>query len=498
MYIMSKDSCKAIDKITIDSIGIPSIVLMENAANEVYLKINNRDSYVVVCGTGNNGGDGLAIARKLILNSKDVRIIIINPKDNYTEDFYTNFNIIKNLKCRIDYIKQESDIDKLEEILVNTDIIVDCIFGVGINRELDSFYIKLINSINEYGNNNIIAVDVPSGLDSDSGVARGSAIKAKITYTFEVIKLGFINYNAFKYIGDLKVIPIGIPEIVKQQVDNNICILDEIKYKEKIHIRSKYGHKGNYGKAIIFAGSKGFSGAGYLTTEACVKTGAGLTTIVTTEECQKYLSSMLIEAMSCNFNERDRICKLIKDADVIAFGPGLPSSNEYEEWLIEICKNSSATIVVDAEGINILARRPDILKMLRGRVILTPHPGEMARLVNKSIKEVEENRLTIAKKFAKENECILLLKGYNTVITDGIKTYINTTGDSKMAAGGAGDCLTGIITSFVAQGHCSLDSVLVGAFIHGKSAEIAGVGKYSVTATEIIEKISMVINNIIQ
>ena len=497
MYIMSRNGCKMIDKKTIEIVGIPSIVLMENAANEVFLRIKDlSESFTVICGTGNNGGDGLAIGRKLVLAKKEVHFVIISPRENYSNDFNVNYNIIDNMNCKISFVKDISDIHNLKEIINSNEIIVDSIFGIGINKELNEFYKEVIDAIND-SKKDIIAIDVPSGLDCNTGSPMGGAIKAKTTYTFEVVKLGFINYSSFKYIGNLEVIPIGIPDEIKDSINEGITILEDNYYKEIIRKREIYGHKGDFGRAIIFAGSKGFTGAAYLATKACLKTGAGLTTLITPKDVQDILSGMLVEAMTSNFNEEEKVEKLITTADAIAYGPGLQSSREYEDFLLYISKNSNCHLVIDAEGINILSRRPEILDILKGRMILTPHPGEMARLVGKSISEVESDRINVAKEYAKKYKSIVLLKGYNTVITDGEKVYINTTGNSKMASGGSGDCLTGMIVSLLAQKHSPLESALIGAYVHGRAGEIIGKNKYSITASEIIEGISTIIHNII-
>lgn len=497
MYIMTRDGCRNMDKRAIDTMGIPSIILMENAANEVYLRVKDLgQSFTVICGSGNNGGDGLAIGRKLVLANKEVDFIIISPRDNYTNDFNVNYNIVDNMNCKISFVKDISDIHNFKEIIRANEIIIDSIFGIGINKNLNQFYKEVINVINE-SRKNIIAIDVPSGLDCNTGTPMGKAVKATTTYTFEVIKLGFINYKSFKYLGNLEVISIGIPNEVKKLISEEGFILEENDYKSMIRKREIYEHKGDYGRAIIFAGSKGFTGAAYISTEACLKTGAGLTTLVTPVDVQDILSSLLIEAMTLNFNEDEKVKKLINTANAIAYGPGLSSDKFYEDFLLYISKESNCYIVVDAEGINILARRPDILESLKGRMILTPHSGEMSRLVNKSIAEVESNRINIAKEYAKKYESIVLLKGYNSVITDGENVYINTTGNSKMSSGGSGDCLTGMIVSLLAQKHSPLESALIGAYIHGKAAETVGIGKYSITATEIIEAISIIIHNII-
>lgn len=497
MYIMGKKECKTMDKKAIDEVGIPSIVLMENAANEVFLRIKDlANTFTVICGTGNNGGDGLAIGRKLVLAKKEVHFIIINYKNNYSNDFNINYNIVNKMKCKISFINDISDLQNLKEIIDSNEIIIDSIFGVGINRELAPFYKDVIEVIND-SKKVIVAIDVPSGLECNTGKPMGTAVKAKITYTFEVIKLGFINYSSFEYLGSVEVIPIGIPNEVKESIDREAVILEEDYYKHNIRKRKIYEHKGNNGRAIIFAGSKGFTGAAYLATKACLKTGAGLTTLVTIKEVQDILSSMLIESMTSNFDDTEKLDNLLISANAIAYGPGLSSSKKNEEFLLHVSKQSNCYLVIDAEGINILSRRPDILEALRGKMILTPHPGEMARLVNKSIDEIESDRINIAKEYAKKYDCIMLLKGYNTVITNGRDVYINTTGNSKMASGGVGDVLTGIIVSLLAQQHSPMESALIGAYVHGKAGEVASENKYSITATEIIENIPTIIHNII-
>lgn len=497
MYIMSSDNCKKIDNEAIEGIKIPGILLMENAANEVFINIKDKgDSFVVISGTGNNGGDGLAVGRKLLLDGKKVSFVIVNPNENYSNDFNVNLNIITNITDNIYYIKEFNDIEKVRELNKNSDVIIDSIFGVGLNRDLNSFYFQLVECVNE-SKKIIVAIDVPSGLDCNTGKILGNAVKATYTYTFEVIKRGFINYSAFEYLGNLKVLSIGMPNKVKDNNSEGIIILDKNQYKAMINKRKSYGHKGSYGKAIIFAGSIGFTGASYIVTEACIKAGAGLTTLVTATECQKIVASQLIEAMTANYSEKDRIIKNLSTANAIAFGPGIKDVKEYEDILLWVIQNSTANIVIDAEGINILSRRPDIINNLRGRGILTPHPGEMSRLINKPIKEIEEKRIEIAKEFAMKYDCVLLLKGFNTVITDGNKVYINPTGDSKMANGGMGDCLTGIITSLVAQGYNIFDAATLGAYIHGLAAENEGENKYSVVATDVINRIQNTMNELI-
>ena len=226
MEVMSREGCKEIDRYTIEEIGIQSLVLMENAAKEVTDRVLNLgNKFIIFCGSGNNGGDGLAIARKLLLENKDVYIVIVSEKDNYSKDFLVNYKILMKLTTNILYLKDTKDIEKLNEVLDKYEIVLDCIFGVGLNRVLDEFYIKIINFINEKSKF-IISVDVPSGLNANNGEVMGASIVANITYSFEVIKRGFIEYKALKYLGNLEILNIGIPEFVKKMNSERVFILD--------------------------------------------------------------------------------------------------------------------------------------------------------------------------------------------------------------------------------------------------------------------------------
>lgn len=497
MYIMSTNKCKKVDKYTIDEIGIPSIVLMENAANEVVNKvINLRGKFIVFCGNGNNGGDGLAIARKLILNNKDVHVVIISRNSKYSKDFSINLNILKQITTNITYVSTDEDIKSLIPIISNYNITIDCIFGVGLNRNLDSFYIKLINIINECSDMKV-SIDVPSGLNADSGEIMGASIEADITYTFEVVKRGFIEYKALSYLGELNVLNIGIPEYVKRVNSENIFILNRDQYSKLLKKRSLYGHKGKYGKIAILAGSKGYTGAAYIVTESCVKSGAGLTTLVSSKYVQDKLSCKLIEAMTLDIEEVDKVKKILNDSDVIAIGPGMTEEKVYKDILSDIGSYGDKFFVVDAGALQLMSRDKNIMNVLKGKAIFTPHPGEMARIIGKSISFVEDNRIEVAKRYAKENEIIVVLKGYNTVITDGNDVYINNSGNSKMASGGMGDCLTGIISALIGQRHSLINSALLGTYIHGLAGEFASHEKYCTVASEVIENISKVMNYIV-
>ena len=496
MYIMSKKNCSNIDKQTIDEYNMPGIILMENAAEQIFRNIRTLGNrYIIFCGNGNNGADGLAIGRKLIFDNKDVLFILLKPRKNPTEEFQVNFNILKSLKVNMMIIDDIDKLDEIQHLIEDFPIVIDSIFGIGLDRKLNDFYFKIIDIINN-SNKKIIAVDVPSGLDADSGRPLGSAVKAHITYTVEVIKKGFIEYSALEYLGDLKAIQIGIPENVKQANDENIYVLSRESYSNKLIKRKIYGHKGDYGRAVLVAGSIGYLGAARLATESCIRSGAGLITLITSSEGRKLLSGSLIEGMLATLEDNEKVKYLVSKADAVAFGPGIKEDEESMKLLEEIIIDSPSSIIIDAGGINLLSKNKKCLCAVKDKVILTPHPGEMARLIGKDISYVEKNRIECSRAFAKQYKCIVLLKGYNTVITDGKDVFINKTGNSKMASGGMGDTLTGIITALVAQGYSNMDATLLGAYIHGLAAEYSARDRYSIIARDLIESIPFVMETL--
>ncbi|MBE6070473.1 MAG: NAD(P)H-hydrate dehydratase [Clostridium butyricum] len=498
--VLSVNKCKELDRETIEEIKIPSIILMENAAISIFNEIKELGkTFFIVCGKGNNGGDALALARQLILARKEVKVLIVSKKDNYSNDFMINYNILSKMldRKKIIFISNEADLDKeINSDIKEYDIVIDGLLGVGLNRDVDELLKSTIFSINKYAKK-VISIDVPSGLDCDTGLTKGAVVMADCTYTFEVIKKGFLNYNALKFIGKLKVLNIGIPDSVRKEKTESIYFLEENEIIDLIPKRRIYGHKGNYGRALIFAGSKGFTGAAYITTECTVRAGAGLTTLICEKDIQEQLSNKLIEAMTIDYDD-ERAEAIINQANSIAMGPGIGRGTKPKEVMEYIIRNSKCPIVIDADGIEILAKNNTLFKFLKGRAVITPHPGEMANFLGITINEVESNRVNIAKEVAKKYEIIVLLKGYNTVISDGTNTFINNTGNSKMASGGMGDALTGIINAFLAQGVKIMDATLISAYIHGYIGDELSKESYIVNARDIINNLPKYINKLIK
>jgi len=499
LEIFGANQCKEMDRQTIDNIGIPSSILMENAAIGIFRELADKgESFLILCGKGNNGGDALALCRHLILEGKKVKVYIVSKDENYTDDFKINFNILKNLidKREIFFIKSENDIENnIINDLKNYDIVVDGIFGVGLNKDLTGIFKRVIEYVNLYGKF-IVSIDIPSGLDCDLGIERGIAVHADITYTFEVIKQGFLNYKAINCVGNMKILKIGIPKCIKKINSRNFYILEKQEYRQLLSKREVYGHKGSYGRALVIAGRMGFTGAAFITTECTVRAGAGLTTLICNDEVQAALSNRLIEAMTITW-DNNNVIDIIKGASSIAFGPGIGTGEKEQKLLEQVINNSKCPVVIDADGITLIGKNRVLLQNLKNRAIITPHPAEMARFLGITVEEVESDRTNITIAVAKKYGIVVLLKGHNTVISNGKNTYINPTGNSKMASGGMGDALTGIINAFLSQGVDLEQAALLGAYVHGNIADRLGKQAYIVNARDIINELPKEINFII-
>ncbi|EJO5346850.1 NAD(P)H-hydrate dehydratase [Clostridium botulinum] len=497
MRITSSDNFKKIDNYAIENVGIPSIVLMENAALKIISNINLNlyNRFVVVCGKGNNGGDGLAVARHLHCLNKEVEVFIIDKSKSSTKDFQINYNILKNINLNIKNIRDYEDLDYLRESIIKSDMTLDAIFGIGLSRKIEGIFKDTISVINE-NSKNTLAIDVPSGLNANTGEIEGVCIEANKTVSFEMYKEGFLTYNIDKYLGEIIIEDIGIPEYILNLFSDDYYIIDEYMFKNNFKERNKYKHKGDFGKLLVIAGSKGFSGAAFLCTQAAVKSGTGLVTLATSSDIQNILSCKLEEAMTINYENYEEVKKIMLKSNCIAIGPGMGKNRHTEELLRKITKDYNGTMVIDADGINVLQNNLDIIRKSNCKIILTPHLGEFSRITGYDIDYIKKNRLRLAREFAKENQVILLLKGYNTVITNGEKVFVNSTGNSAMASGGMGDCLTGIISSFVSQGYNPIEAAYLAAYLHGYCGEKLSSKMFCVNATQVLDYIPFAIKEL--
>jgi len=491
MRIIGSEESKLMDEYTIKNIGIPSEILMENAAVGILENIEEvHKSFVIVCGTGNNGGDCLAAARHLYGKNKSIFIYLVGSEDKLTREAALNYNILKNLGIGIKNIKTEDDIENLKAEILSCDAVIDGIFGIGLKRNVEGIYKDVITVINEYSNFTY-SIDVPSGITADSGEVLGTAVQADMTITLNLYKTGFLSYCAMDYTGKIAVCDIGIPEEVKNRFHKGRFITDRAFINSIWKSRSLISNKGEFGRTLIFAGSTSFTGAAKLTSKAAIKAGAGLVTLITKDQVFESLQDNSSENMTVPFSERSRIVNLIDGADGIGFGPGLSKDEETLSMLKLVCQSAKCPVVIDADGLNVLKDNMKLLKS--GEYVLTPHPKEMERLCGINIDEINKNRISLAENYAEENNVILLLKGYNTVITNGAETYINPTGSSAMASGGMGDALTGIISSFIAQGYKPFTAAVLGAYIHGYIGDKLSEKMFSVNASDLVNEIPYIL-----
>jgi hydroxyethylthiazole kinase-like uncharacterized protein yjeF len=498
MRVGTASVMRKIDSCAINEIGIPGIVLMENASREVlnYLLERFDDHFCIICSKGNNGGDGFSLARQLFVIGKRVEVFLVGGDKGMTSDCRTNYEAAKGTGIEIENIGREEDIAKLTRAMDRCNLTVDAIFGTGLARDVEGIYGSCIDAVNAHPVP-VVSIDVPSGLDSDTGRVAGKCIKADATVTFELYKRGFINYRARKYTGEVSVVKIGIPEKAVMEHHENEYLLDAQMIRERLKARSIYSHKGDFGRVLIISGTQGYSGAAYICTTSAVRTGSGLVTLACEGSIVDVLSQRLTEAMTVSFEEAGKLDGHIRRSDVIAMGPGMGNRSETLELVRTVLENAECPLVIDADGINVLGSNLELLDSSQCEAVITPHPGEMARLTGYDTAYIEGNRREVAMDFARKHGVTVLLKGYSTIITDGKQLYYNSTGSSAMASGGMGDCLTGMIASFIGQGYDVLTAACLGAFIHGYAGDVLSKKLYSVNATHVIEKIPYAIKEII-
>lgn len=483
------------DEYTINTIGIPSAVLMENAAQsfvtaltETYPEIT---SAAVAAGGGNNGGDGLAVARLLTNLGIHTDIYLACPPEKLKGDALINFKILTNYPVNI-YEVTEEDIPSFE----NYSVVVDALFGTGLSRPLDGFYEELVNSINLTAEL-IASVDIPSGLSGDTWEIIGTAIDADMTVTFARPKFPHVMFPAAKLCGDITVADISIPDFAVAQAGATVHLLTD-EDLPPVPSREPDSHKGNFGHAVIVAGSQGKSGAGIMASLACAKTGAGLTTlavpagiIAAAENANPEIMSLAVGAGSCfeHSGARD-LTEFLKNKTVAAIGPGIGTDEKTAVFFDFVVKNTELPLIIDADGVNLLNKSD--MKKLKGRCVITPHIGEFARLLGISAEDVLKDRINLAKSFADKNGIVVVLKSADTVIAvpQGV-AFVDITGTPALSKGGSGDCLTGIITSFAAQGYDLDFAAMLGSYTLGRTAEILSetMNERSVMATDVINNI---------
>ncbi|WP_324721102.1 NAD(P)H-hydrate dehydratase [Salinimicrobium sp. HB62] len=475
MKILSAKQVKEADKLTIEKQGISSDELMERAATKVFEEIHKRLQGApipvkIFCGIGNNGGDGLVVGRQLIEAGYDVTIYIVNYSDQRSQDFLINYDRVKNRTKKWPVLLKSED--EFPEINYG-DFVVDAIFGVGLNRPLPDWVAGLVRHINASGAF-VLAIDMPSGLMADAAVEDlESIIRASYTITFQVPKMAFYMPDTAPFVGDLQILDIGLDAGFLKQTGAVAELISKPEARALYRPRQRFSHKGNYGHALIIGGSYGKIGSVCLAATAALRAGAGLVTIYSPKCGYDILQTALPEAMVITDPHKEILTNIQfdLDPDVIGFGVGVGTKEETIEAFERLLKMNKKPMVIDADGLNILSKKNELLRLIPEGSVLTPHPKELERLIGSWKDDFE--KLEKVKSFTREYKVIVLIKGTYTFVVTPNDLFINTSGNPGMATAGSGDVLTGVITALIGQGYDSLRAAVLGAYLHGKAGDLA-------------------------
>lgn len=490
-YLPDAAQMKAADQYTIQTFNVPSLELMERAAMScvevMKEKASDLSNICVVCGSGNNGGDGFAIARLLVNEGYKVDVVMAGNTSRCTAE----------TKYQMALLEQTGLIIKDKFSQEDYSIIIDSIFGVGLSRNIEGHYKELIEELNK-SKGIKFAVDIPSGISADNGQILGVAFKADYTVTFQAEKLGLIVYPGGEYAGEVIVKDIGISDTCFEEDSNVAVTYDEKEYASNLPLRKEDSHKGTYGRLLVIAGSKGMSGAAYMNAMSAYLSGAGLVEIYTTEDNRVILQQLIPEAIITTyteFNEKE-LLTLMSRADTICIGSGLGTSDISQKILKTVIFNADIPCVIDADGLNILSKHMWYLeKRKHDQYILTPHMKEMSRLTVIDIGTIKTNKKRILEEFIQKYGITCVLKDSRTFIkTSNERLVVNYTGNSAMAKAGSGDVLAGIIAGLLVQTKDAHNSAVTGVYLHGCCGDQARKekGSYSVMARDLMNSISTV------
>lgn len=494
MKFFPASAIKDIDAYTIEHEPIASIDLMERAARAltgVVLERYANRSFVVFAGPGNNGGDALAMARMLRAADKVVDVWLIAPGGRLSPDCRANLERLEGVNILEDNFVMPA--------IAPDAVIIDGLFGSGLNRPVDGVFASVIRGIDAL-DNEVVAVDMPSGLlGENNDPAAQLIVFATLTITFQFPKLSLLFAENAPFVGELKVVDIGLSKEAMDKTPSKLFLTDEKDIKPLLKRRGKFAHKGNFGHALLVAGSQGMAGASVLAARSALRSGVGMLTVHIPHCNNIIVQTAVPEAMtsidSCVTHFSDEID--ISRYSVVAVGPGLGQNEESEKALLKLIDNCEVPMVLDADALNILSRNPLYLQRLPQGSVITPHVGEFNRLFGKTNNSYI--RLMASLAYAKSFGVTILLKGAHTVVTspDGVH-YFNTTGNPGMATAGSGDALTGVIAALLAQGYNAPDAARLGVYLHGLAGDMAAsvVGEIALTASDIVEYIPVAWNKI--
>jgi hydroxyethylthiazole kinase-like uncharacterized protein yjeF len=498
MKVVTAEEMRTIDRKTIEEYGIPGPVLMERAGESVAGKIRelfDKQKVVVIAGGGNNGGDGIVAARELFNHGWHVELLLFSKEERMSPDNRAQYRIAKRLGVPMEFRTRLSSKD------LHAAIAVDALFGTGLSKPVTSPYSDAITFLNRSALT-VVAVDIPSGISSDTAQVMGDAVRADYTVTFGLPKAGHLLHPGAEYTWKLFIEDIGFPA---ELLSSDLLMVDAVERRYAASLipeRPVHSHKGDYGHVLVVAGSRGKTGAPSMAARACLRSGAGMVTLGVPETLTDVFLSKVVEEMVLPlpdagggiFSERayDKIVEFLDGrADVLAMGPGITTDSSVIKLVEKLVTGVTVPMVLDADALNALSGRKDILKKAKAPIVLTPHTGEMARLLRPPEKEavpgltdkgllsdITRDRMTVARTFAKETGACVVLKGAPTIVAEPEgRTFINTTGNAGMATAGSGDVLTGIIAAFLGQGLGPAEAAVLGTYMHGLAGDCAAAGK---------------------
>ncbi len=515
MKAVTPEQMNEIDRLTASEIGIPRIVLMENAALAVFREIGKSfplradRKILLFAGKGNNGGDALALARHLFNAHYSVQVFLTFTAEAFEGDAALNLAIIEKMGIEVSCLTDDSHLEKLHLALSSCGLIIDGIFGTGLKGEVTGMHRKIIDAINGSGKT-VLSIDIPSGICGATGGILGVCVRAAKTVTFCLPKTGLLVNPASEKAGKLIVADIGIPEKIIDRLQIQTHLLDKADIAPLVPARWADSNKGSYGRAFIITGSTGMTGAGCLAGRAALRSGAGLAYLGVPATLASIYGTVLVEAVTIPLDDAQcgslssrslpYILERASGMSVVAVGPGLGGGDDIFEIVSALIRNSKKPLVLDADALNALSGNTAVLKESLAEIVITPHPGEMARLMGVTVQAVLSDRLSAARNFAALFGVIVVLKGDRTVIatSDG-SVFVNPTGNPGMATAGSGDVLTGFIAGLIAQGATPLDAAKAAVFLHGMAADLCAqrMGEHGIMAGDIAEEIPYAIKQII-
>ncbi len=489
MRLLNRDAMREADRKTIEEFGMPGSVLMETAgmrvAEFIISKVPKGAKVTVLAGPGNNGGDGMVVARLLEKAGFSVSLWCMAKPGSYRAEASANEKYLKKVGFPLQYIEKQEHCELFREDLSCADVLVDALLGIGANREVTGVAAELIGIVNA-SSLPVLAVDIPSGVNADTGGILGCAIKADWTITFAAAKLGLLLHPGAGLAGQIIVADISIPDLLMK--DQPVGLVTASWVRNNLPERPLDAHKGSVGRVLIVAGSPGMTGAAVLTAESALKGGAGLVYLAVPESICSALEARLTEVIIVPLPEQEKgiispaaaeiIIEKARNCDALAIGPGLDTGSVTSELLNKLVQLSPVPLVLDAGALTALGKKMNMLRSARYLPVITPHPGEMARMTGVTAGQIQSSRLDVAIKNTRLWECIIMLKGPNTIIAapSGSASF-NPTGNQSLSTAGSGDLLTGLVVSFIAQGMDSEKAAMAGAFMHGLAGDLVAPGR---------------------